>query len=347
MPNISADRLQEFVERIYIAKGVAPEEAAIVTRHQVEANLAGHDSHGVMRTPTYLTAIDKGHIVPGAPYVVERQTDTSSVINGNWGFGFTVTQRAMEETIEKAAATGVAMATVRQQSHVGRLGGYATLAADRGMIAMMMADSGLGPKSVAPYGGRTVRLGTNPMCFAAPSGNPAAPVLLDMATSAVAVGKIKLARAKGESIPEGWILDADGNPTTDPADLERGGAVLPLGGDQAHKGYGLSFIVEMFCGLLTGLGFGLDPQGRHNDGIFMAVFDIARLHDEPGFERLMTDFITYLKETPLASGFDEILYPGEFEYRTAQRRRQDGIEVDEETWTELLKLADSLKVATA
>jgi len=347
MPNITPERLQEFVERIYVAKGVAAEEAATVTRHQVEANLAGHDSHGVMRTPSYLAAIDKGHIVPGAPYVVERQSDTTSVINGNWGFGFSVTERAMRETIDKAAETGVAMATVRQQSHVGRLGGYATLAADRGMIAMMMADSGLGPKSVAPYGGRTVRLGTNPLCFAAPSGVAEAPVLLDMATSSVAVGKIKLARARGESIPEGWILDADGNPTTDPADYERGGAVLPLGGDQAHKGYGLSFIVEMFCGLLTGLGFGLDPQGRHNDGIFMAVFDIAQLHDRPGFEQLMTDFISYLKDTPLASGFQEILYPGEFEYRTAQRRRRDGIDIDDDTWGQLTQLASTLNVAAA
>jgi len=346
MPTLPASTLTELLQRIYQAKGVTPEEAAIVTRHQIEANLAGHDSHGVIRTPSYVAAIDKGHIVPGAPYVIERETETSAVVDGNWGFGFSVTERAMRETIEKARRSGVAMATVRQQSHVGRLGGYATMAAEQGMIAMMMADSGLGPKSVAPYGGRTSRLGTNPICFAAPSGQDA-PVLLDMATSAVAVGKIHVARAKGAAIPEGWILDKEGHPTTNPEDYYDGGTVLPLGGDQAHKGYGLSFVVEMFCGLLTGLGFGIDPKGRHNDGIFMAVFDIARLHDEPAFEHLVSDFIDYLKETPLASGFDEILYPGEFEHRTALRRRRDGIEVDDDTWAALTGLAASLGVATS
>jgi uncharacterized oxidoreductase len=220
---------------------------------------------------------------------------------------------------------------VRQQSHVGRLGGYAAMAAENGMIAMMMADSGLGPKSVAPYGGRESRLGTNPICFAAPNGDRA-PVLLDMATSAVAVGKLHVARAKGQAIPEGWILDKDGRPTTDPEDYYSGGTVLPLGGDQGHKGYGLAFVVEMFCGLLTGLGYGLDPQGRHNDGIFLAVFDVSRLHPLNDFSSSVQNFIEYLKETPRAEGFDEILYPGELEARTRLERLRDGIDIDDATW---------------
>lgn len=346
MPTFSADHLTEVLEKIYRAKGSSPEEAAIVTRHQVMANLVGHDSHGVIQTARYVQAIDKGHIVPGAKYDIERESPTSAVINGNWGFGFSVTERAMRETIDKAKESGVAMATVRQQSHVGRLGGYATMAAEEGMIAMIMADSGLGPKSVAPFGGRTSRLGTNPICFAAPSGQ-SGPVLLDMATSAVAVGKIHIARSKGVQIPTGWILDKDGHATTDPNDYYDGGTVLPLGGDQAHKGYGLSFIVEMFCGLLTGLGFGLDPLGRHNDGIFMAVFDIARLHDEASFAHSVSDFIAYLKETPLAEGFDEILYPGEFEYRTGTKRRAEGIEIDDATWKSLTDLLAELGLTDA
>lgn len=341
MPTFSAEYLTQVLDRIYQAKGSAPEEAATIARHQVSANLVGHDSHGVMRTLSYVQAIDKGHIIPNAQYEIERETETSAVINGHWGFGFSTTERAMRETIAKAKKTGVAMATVREQSHVGRLGGYAALAAEDGMIAMMMADSGLGPKSVAPYGGRTSRLGTNPLCFAAPSGGEA-PVLLDMATSAVAVGKIKVARARGESIPEGWILDKHGHATTDPNDYFDGGTVLPLGGDQAHKGYGLSFIVEMFCGLLTGLGYGVDPDGRHNDGIFMAVFDVEPLHERAGFEGWVREFIEYIKETPLAAGFDEILYPGEFEFRTEQRRSVDGIDVDDTTWGELVALLDEL-----
>ncbi|MFV2008601.1 MULTISPECIES: Ldh family oxidoreductase [unclassified Micromonospora] len=342
MPTFSEQELRDVLEKIYQAKGATPQEAATVARHQVEANLVGHDSHGVIRTMAYAAAIDKGHIVPGARYEIEREIPTSAVINGNWGFGFVVTERAMRETIGKARESGVAMATVHHQSHVGRLGGYATMAAEEGMIAMMMADSGLGPKSVAPFGGRTSRLGTNPICFAAPNSDGDGPVLLDMATSAVAIGKLHVARSRGDQIPTGWILDKDGKPTTDPNDYYDGGTVLPLGGDQAHKGYGLSFVVEMFCGLLTGLGFGIDPKGRHNDGIFIAVFDVARLRDLADFQRSVADFIDYLKQTPVAEGFDEVLYPGELELRTAARRRESGIEIDDATWQGLFGLLDDL-----
>lgn len=341
MPRFSDQYLRDVLERIYQAKGASPDEARTVARHQVEGNLVGHDSHGVIRTMAYVAAIDKGHIVPGAPYEVERETPTSAVVNGNWGFGFVVTERAMQETIDKARVSGTAMTTIRCQSHVGRLGGYATMAAEQGMIAMIMADSGLGPKSVAPFGGRTSRLGTNPICFAAPSGQDG-PVLLDMATSAVAVGKLHVARSRGSSIPEGWILDKDGRATTDPNDYYDGGTVLPLGGDQAHKGYGLSFVVEMFCGLLTGLGFGIDPKGRHNDGIFLSVFDISRLYDVDAFQQSVSEFIAYLKETPLADGYDEILYPGELEYRLGTRRREEGVDVDDATWSGLQGLLDEL-----
>ena len=343
MPRLTDQFLRDLLIDIYEAKGASRHEAQIVARHQVEANLVGHDSHGVMRTPAYVAAIDKGHIKPGAPFVRESETPSSTVIDGNWGFGFVVTETAMQLTIEKARAQGVAMATVRQQSHVGRLGGYAQMAADQGMIAMIMADSGLGPKSVAPYGGRESRLGTNPICFAAPNAG-GAPVVLDMATSAVAVGKLNVAVAKGEQIPEGWILDNEGHPTTDPSDYYRGGTVLPLGGDQGHKGYGLSFVVEMFCGLLTGLGYGIDPQGRHNDGIFLAVFDVARLRDLDSFTASVGDFVEYLKETPKATGFDEILYPGELEDRVRRERTKDGIDVDDTTWEALEALRTEVGV---
>ena len=219
---------------IYSAKGASAEEAETVARQQVGANLVGHDSHGIMRTRGYVDLIDKGHIVPGAPYEVERSSATSAVINGNWGFGFVVTERAMTETIEKAKEAGVAMAAVRYQGHVGRLGAYAAMAAEQGMIAMIMADSGLGPKCVTPFGGRESRLGTNPICFAAPAGSHG-PVVLDMATSVVAAGKIHVARDRGVPIPKGWILDKNGQATTNPLDYYDGGTILPLGGDRGTR----------------------------------------------------------------------------------------------------------------
>lgn len=343
MPRLTEQQVLGMLERIYLAKGASEHEARTVARHQVAANLAGHDSHGLIHVMRYAAQIDRGHIVPGAPFEVERETPTTAVINGNWGFGFVVTERAMEMAIEKARQHGVSAMTVRQQSHVGRLGGYATMAAEAGMIAMLMADSGLGPKSVAPFGGRESRLGTNPLCVAAPT-RTGGPVLLDMATSAVAAGKLRVARQRGESVPAGWILDRDGKATTDPADYYDGGTVLPLGGDQGHKGYGLSFIVEMFCGLLTGLGFGIDPEGRHNDGIFLAVFDVEHFAELDRFTSSLTDFIAYLKETPLADGFSEVQYPGESEYRTTERRRREGIDVDDDTWRDLVALMDELGI---
>ena len=222
--------------------------------HQIKANLVGHDSHGVIHIPEYCERIDKGHIVPGAPFDVVSETDSTAVIDGNWGFGFVVTEKATKMAIEKAKSTGVATLTVRRQSHIGRLGDYATMALNSDMIGLITADSGAGPKAVAPFGGKARRLGTNPICIGVPSDLDG-PVVLDMATSAVAAGKISLARNRGEQVPLGWIVDKDGNPTTDPNDYYAGGAILPVGADQGHKGYGLSFMVEMFSGLFTGLGF--------------------------------------------------------------------------------------------
>ncbi len=339
MPTVDHERLRSLVAGILEANGASSSEAATVSRQLVAANLAGHDSHGVMLAPRYVQRIHDGHLVPGAPFEIEHETSNTAVVNGNWGFGQVVTERVVELVTEKARRDKVAAIAVHNQGHIGRLGAYAEMIAAEGMIAMLFADSGRSPKAVAPLGGREPRLGTNPMCFAAPSGF-AGPVVLDMATSAVAVGKLRLAINEGKQIPEGWILDAEGQPTTDPNDYFNGGVLLPLGGDQAHKGYGLSFIVEMFCGLLTGLGFGLDPQGRYNDGIFLAAFDVDSFRSYDAFIGDMKDFIQYLKETPKAEGATEILYPGELEFRTRLAREEQGIPLSDETWRQLTQLAD-------
>ena len=199
---------------------------------------------------------------------------TTTVIDGHWGFGFHVNAKAMALTIEKAKTANVAACTVFRQSHVGRLGAYPIMAMREGMIGLATADSGRSPKNVAPFGGREARLGTNPISIAVPS-DLEGPFCLDMATSAVAAGKIALAVARSEQIPQGWIIDSDGRHTTDPKDFRKGGALLPLGGTEGYKGSGLAAMVEVLCGLLTGLGFGVEPTGRHNDGCFMAVFNVA------------------------------------------------------------------------
>ena len=338
MPVIAADRLRNIVAVLLRAAGASEHEAATVAKYSVAANLAGHDSHGVIQIPVYIDRIDKGHIVPGAQFEVVKESATTMVIDGHWGFGYVVAERAMQMTIERARKHNVAATTVHRQSHIGRVSAYPILAAQEGMIAVMTADSGRSPKAVAPFGGREARLGTNPICIAVPSELPG-PFVIDMATSGVAVGKIKLAEARGESIPEGWILNKNGDATTDPADYSRGGILLPLGGPEGHKGYGLSAMVEVLSGILPGLGFGVEPTGRHNDGCFIACFNVAALRDLATFKKEVTDFATYLKSTPPVQGFTEVLYPGEIEYRREQERLKSGVEVDDKTWKAMNALA--------
>jgi uncharacterized oxidoreductase len=233
---------------------------------------------------------------------------------------------------------------VFRQSHVGRLAAYPMMAMREGMIGIATADSGRSPKLVAPFGGREPRLGTNPISIAVPSDLDA-PFYLDMATSAVAAGKIMLSVARKEEIPKGWIIDAEGRHTTDPTQYRKGGALLPLGGTEGYKGSGLAAMVEVLCGLLTGLGFGVEPTGRHNDGCFMAVFNVAAFRPLEQFRKEVGEFARYLKSTPPSEGSTGVFYPGEVEYIREQQRRKDGIEIEDATWDKLRGLAGEYKLA--
>ena len=202
MPIVQADRLTRIGAALLKAAGASEEEAHAVAVGCVNANLAGHDSHGVIAIPTYIDRIKAGHIVPGAKWTIVQESPTTTVIDGHWGFGFHVNAKAMALTIEKAKTANVAACTVFRQSHVGRLAAYPLMAMRAGMIGIATADSGRSPKHVAPFGGREARLGTNPISIAVPS-DLEAPFYLDMATSAVAAGKIALSVARGEQIPQG------------------------------------------------------------------------------------------------------------------------------------------------
>src|ERR1051326_5460043 len=219
MPKVAAERLHHIGKVLLEAAGSSEDEAEVVMRHCIDANLAGHDSHGIIQIPTYIDRIQVGHIVPGAPWTIVQESATTTVIDGHWGFGYTVTERAMQLTIDKARAANVAATTVFRQGHIGRLASYTLMAAQANMIGLITADSGRSTKQVAPFGGREARIGTNPLSIAVPS-NLDGPLFLDMATSAVAAGKISLAVSRGESIPLGWVIDSAGKPTSDPAQLK-------------------------------------------------------------------------------------------------------------------------------
>jgi uncharacterized oxidoreductase len=344
MPTVHADRLRNISFALLRAAGASPEEADAVATGCVNANLVGHDSHGIVAIPTYIDRVKVGHIVPGAKWTIVQESPTTTVIDGHWGFGFHVNAKAMQLTIEKARKTNVAAVTVFRQSHVGRLGAYPLMAIEHGMIGLATADSGRSPKAVAPFGGREARLGTNPIAIAVPSDLDG-PFCLDMATSAVAAGKVMLAVARGEQIPTGWVVDQDGKATTDPTRLRKGGALLPLGGTEGYKGSGLAAIVEVLCGLLTGLGFGVEPTGRHNDGCFMAVFNVAAFRPLADFKKEVAEFARYLKATPPAAGSPGVLYPGEIEHLREQERRKNGIDVEDATWDKLRSLAGEYGLA--
>ncbi len=344
MPIVQAERLTQIGVTLLRAAGASEEEAQAVAVGCVNANLAGHDSHGVIAIPTYIDRIKAGHIVPGAPWTIVQESPTTTVIDGHWGFGFHVNAKAMALTIEKAKIANVAACTVFRQSHVGRLATYPLMAVEAGMIGMATADSGRSPKIVAPFGGREARLGTNPISIAVPSDLDA-PFYLDMATSAVAAGKIALAVSRNEDIPQGWIVDAEGRHTTDPKQYRKGGALLPLGGSEGYKGSGLAAMVEVLCGLLTGLGFGVEPTGRHNDGCFMAVFNVAAFRPLKDFRKEVAEFARYLKETPPSQGSTGVFYPGEVEFLREQKRQVEGIEIEDATWDKLRNLAGEYRLA--
>ncbi len=221
MPIVQADRLTRIGAALLRAAGASDEEASAVATGCVNANLAGHDSHGIIAIPTYIDRIKAGHIVPGAKWTIEQESPTTTVIDGHWGFGFHVNAKAMALTIEKAKTANVAACTVFRQSHVGRLAAYPLMAIREGMIGLATADSGRSPKIVAPFGGREARLGTNPISIAVPSDLDA-PFYLDMATSAVAAGKIALAVSRNEEIPHGWIVDQRGTPYHRPQRIPQG-----------------------------------------------------------------------------------------------------------------------------
>lgn len=336
-PTAKADRLTRFCATLLQAAGASEEEARAVAIGCVNANLAGHDSHGVISIPHYIDRIRAGDIVPGAQWTIVQDSPTTAAIDGGWGVGFHVNAKAMALIIEKAKTANVAACTVFRQSHVGRLAAYSGMAARAGMIGFAAADSGRSPY-VAPFGGREARLGTNPISIAVPS-DLEAPFLLDMATSAVAAGKINLAVARGDQIPEGWLVDAEGRSTTDPRHYHEGGALLPLGGTEGYKGSGLAAMVEVLCRLLSGPGFEVAPRGRQNFGCFMAVFNVAAFRPLDQFKKEVAEFAQYLKSTPTSEGSSGVFYPGEIGYLREQERARHGIEIEDVTWEKLRVLA--------
>lgn len=345
MPVIIADRIRRTASSIFEALGVPKDEAELVSNLLVEANLTGHDSHGVIRIPNYARGIRTGAIKPGSEIKVVEETPSTAVVDGGWNLGQVVARHAMNVCIEKAKQNIVGLVVARNCHHVGRLNTYAEMALEHDMIGIMSVNSSL---NVAPFGGKTKQLGTNPLCFAIPAGEEQ-PMVLDMATSVWAQGKIMVYLARGEELPEGVFLDSEGNPTTDPGWYRKGGFLPTLGGIVGYKGFGLSLLVEVLAGALSGAGVSNSEEYRSRqyyggNGVFMMGIDIGRITNIDDFKGRVDDLFRKVRSSPHAEGYDEILIPGEPERRKREQRLMEGIYIEDATWDEIRALGKELNI---
>lgn len=347
MPILSAEVLTPFVERLFVAAGVPEEESRVVTANLVGANLRGHDSHGVLRAPQYVDFVRKGDYRPGAPLTIEREGPAVVVCDGGWGFGQVQAHRLLDLILPRAEGLGIAAGTARNCGHIGRLGEYAERAAERGLILIATVNNNGAGHRVAPPGGRSGRLGTNPLCAAVPTEE--GPVVLDFGTSVVAEGKVRTYYAAGKRpVPEGWLLDAEGNPTTDPSVLYEPplGTILPMGGPQAYKGFGLSLVLDMLAGGLTGGRSAHEGAGppKGNNVVFL-VLDPRHFAGADALLREATGAAEFVRSTPRSEGVEAILLPGDPERAVLARRSAEGIPIEGGHWAKLVELAEGLGVA--
>lgn len=333
---IDSRDLARLCTKIFHVYGVPQREAEQVSAALVEANLRGHDSHGVIRAPKWIQGITAGGINPRCAPKILRESPAMALLDGDRGLGCIVAHVAVDHALEKAKRVGVAVVSVRRASHIGMLQLYAERMALEWMIGIVMTNTEPG---MAPYGGVDKVLGLNPICIGIPTQS--LPMVLDMSTSIVARGKIVVAQSRGEPIPEGWAIDAGGEATTDPAEALRG-ALLPVGG---YKGSGLSMMIDVLTGALSGAGVGRAVQGTFDmtkeptkGDTFVAIHPemfVSREQFLSSVERLKTD----VKSGRVAKGFDQILLPGELELQTRTLRIREGIPLDRKLFTQLTGLA--------
>lgn len=336
---IKAEKLKDVTATILLAAGAPKDIAEYLAGSLVVNNLMGHDSHGVIRIPIYLKHVDLGKVKPAARATILRESPATAVISGNWGFGQVAVKYATELAIKKAKETNIAAVSVVQMNHMGRLGEFATMIADEGMIGMVVTGGFSGhTRQVAPFGGAGRALGTNPWCFAVPAGVHEH-FLVDFATSVVAEGKLQVARAKKVAVAEGILVDSEGQPSTDPNAFYDGGMLLPFGG---YKGYAMSLLADLLGALLPGTEtFGEPP---HTQGTFVLALRVDAFRTFSEFVSAVDNRFDEIKAIPPAPGCDEVLIPGEPEVRANKQRLKDGIDLPEDTWNQLVAVGKKYNV---
>jgi len=321
---VEAGAADAFARRLFVARGVPEHDAAIVAACLVGADLRGVDTHGLCRLPGYLDRLRRGLINPRPVLEPERVTPVAAALDGQNGFGFVVGTRAMQEAIAIARELGLGVVSVRRSTHFGMAAAYVLQALDAGLIALVFSNAS---PAMPPWGARTALLGTNPFAAGAPAGRHP-PFLLDMSPAVAARGKIRRAERRGETIPLGYALDADGRPTRDPK-AALGGVVLPIG---TYKGSGLSMLMDIFGGVISGANYGGDVGDQYkvydrpqDVGHFFLAMKPDLFVPQEDYRNRMDTLIERVHAAPTAPGFEEVLMPGEPERRHEEERRRRGI----------------------
>ena len=344
MPTIAPAPLEAYVAAIFAKVGCEPAEAGAIARRLVGANLAGHDSHGVVRVADYVERLTTDRVAPNRHVEVVAESDAFAVLDGGGGFGQVIGAEAMAIGMAKARRQGVALLALRRAHHLGRIGDWAEECAAGGFASVHFVNAVDLPPIVAPFGGRDRRVSTNPFCCGMPRAD-GRHLILDFATSKVAEGKVMVARNKGVEVSGGCIIDAEGRPSRDPADLYAGGALLPFG---EHKGYGLSFFCEILAGALTGGGCHHEARpdvGRIHNNMLSIVVDPRRVGDSSAILAEVEQHVAWTRASRPAVPGGEVMVPGDPERRTREERARDGIPLDAETWRQLLRAGERVGVA--
>ena len=343
---IAHDKLRDLTRRIVAAGGSAPEEVEIVADHLIEANLRGHDSHGVGMLVAYVRDIGAGTLKANQAPEIVSDNGVVSVWDAHAGYGQVIARQATEATIDAARKHGVAVNGLRNAHHIGRVGTYGEIAARAGMVSLHFVNVASGPPPVAPFAGREGRFLTNPVCIAIPGTGNTPPILLDFATSRVAMGKVRVAHNAGKPMLDGALLDHQGKPTTDPGVMyaEDRGVVLPFG---EHKGSGLALICELLAGAIVGsatVSTMTPPERGIINGMLTIVIDPTRLSNRASIEAEIDDMVAWVKSAAPADPAHPVLVAGEPEQIARADRMANGIYVDETTWGQLVEIARNLQV---
>jgi uncharacterized oxidoreductase len=341
---IAADKLTALAEAIVVHGGSQPEEASQVADHLVGANLAGHDSHGIGMLPAYMLGIREGQLKPGSAITVEQDRGPFLLIDGNHGYGQVIARQAMGKAIAKAREMGVCVLGLKNSYHIGRVGAYGEMAAAAGFISIHYVNAHSPNSLVAPFGGSDSRFTTNPYVTALPATNGNPPIILDMATSKVAMGKVRVAFNKGVEVPPESLIDSTGRPTNDPSVMfqEPKGALRSMG---LHKGYGLAVICDILAGALTGGGtFGPEKiaPGRIINNMLAVLIDPDAFGERAAFEAEIDKFTDWVKASPPAPDVEEVMVPGDPERKSRADRMANGVPLDDKTWEDLLATAESV-----